>query len=338
MKLNTKKDFYLLMFSAIPSAALKAVIETGLLWQLARQPLSAMEIAQWLMIPGKRCYYWLQLLSTMGILENGPNGYRPSSLAREVILDTHSKESWQHLVLDDRERCSGINDLSLFISDPGSIWTAQGLPEPKNYVEKMRTNPERAREFTRMLYEVHQDLANQIAELLDLSDVKRMMDLGGGSGVVSMALLRKYPALTSTVVDIENVCIAGREIAAEEGLSDRISYHVADFATGEFPNSFDLILQCDVGVHNMDLYLKLFGSLKPGGRLVFVEHFSPVENYAPTTRVAWTFVDSLQDPNFSFPTISQITADLSQVGFHVSPEPKTIENGLYLLQANKSLS
>ncbi len=74
------------------------------------------------------------------------------------------------------------------------------------------------------------------------------MDLGGGSGVVSMALLRKYPALTSTVVDIENVCVAGRQIAEEEGLSDRISYHPADFAGGEFPAGYDLVPQCDVGV------------------------------------------------------------------------------------------
>ncbi len=335
MKLQTKNDVYLVMYATIPSAVLKAAIETGLLWQLAEKPLSASDIAQSLKIPGKRCYYWLQTLSSMGILENGSEGYKPSSLAREVILETYSKESWQHLSFDDRERCSGINDLSLFISEPGSIWTAQGLHEPQNYVEKMRSSPERAREFTRMLFEVHQNLAEKIAEQLDLSEVKRMMDLGGGSGVVSMALLRKYPELTSTVVDIENVCIAGREITAEVGLSDRISYHVADFDTGEFPTGFDLVLQCDVAVYRLDLCMKIYQSLRSGGRLIYVDHFSPSENYAPTTRVNWTFVDSLRDPNFGFPTIRQVTADLVQAGFYISPEPKIMENGLYILQANK---
>jgi hypothetical protein len=48
--------------------------------------------------------------------------------------------------------------------------------------------------------------------------------LGGGSGVVSLALLRQHPHLTSTAVGIENVCIAGREFAQENSLSDRITY------------------------------------------------------------------------------------------------------------------
>jgi len=335
MKLKTKDDVYLLLYSAIPSAALKAVIETGLLWQLAKQPMGAEEIAQSLKIPKKRCCYWLQLLTTLGILENGVNGYSPSSLACETFMDTYSMESWQHLAIDDRERSSGINDLPLYICEPGSIWTAQGLSEPINYVEKMRSSPDRAREFTYMLFEVHQNLADKVADQLDLNDINRMMDLGGGSGVVSMALLRKYPQLTSTVVDIENVCRVGREIAQEQGLSDRISYHVADFATGDFPTDLDLILQCDVAVYDKDLFRKLYQSLKASGRLIFVDHFSPSDDYAPNTRVAWTFVDSLQDPNFGYPTIDQVTSDLIHTGFYISPEPKTMENGLYILQANK---
>jgi predicted TPR repeat methyltransferase len=99
-----------------------------------------------------------------------------------------------------------------------------------------------------MLFEVHQSLANDIAELIDMTDVGLLMDLGGGSGVVSMALLHKHPTLTATVVDIENVCVAGREIAREQGLSDRITYHAVKFEHGEFPTGFELVLQCDLGV------------------------------------------------------------------------------------------
>jgi cyclopropane fatty-acyl-phospholipid synthase-like methyltransferase len=197
----------------------------------------------------------------------------------------------------------------------------------------MKENPARAREFTRMLFEVHQHLANQIAELLDLNGVQRMMDLGGGSGVVSMALLRKYPALTSTVVDIENVCTVGRQIAAEQDLSGRISYHPADFVSDEFPKGFDLILQCDVGIFGLALFQKLHASLKPSGRLVFVEHLSPDKSSAPVTRLDWTFRDSLRDPNFGFPTLTQVIAQLTQAGFKVSPGHQTLGAGWSILQA-----
>jgi len=96
-----------------------------------------------------------------------------------------------------------------------------------------------------------------------------MMDLGGNSGVVSMALLQKYPTLTSTVVDIKNVCTAGQAIAEEQGFSNRITYHPADFETDEFPTGFDLVLHCDLGEYSNELLQKLHRSLKPGGQFIF---------------------------------------------------------------------
>ncbi len=335
-KLITNEDVYSLLHAATASAALGAAIKTGLLWMLAERPMKGEEVARALNIPGKRGHYWLQYLQSFGILETVPQGYIPSSVVRSAILDTLSRESWQHLVIDEHEKDACVHGLPQLISEPGSLWTIQGLEEPKDYVDRMRASPERAREFTRMLFEVHQNLAKQIAELLDLTGGERMMDLGGNSGVISMALLRKYPAVTSTVVDIENVCIAGREIAEEKGFSDRITYHPVEFAVDEFPPGFDLVLQCDVAVYSVELIQKLYRSLKPGGRLILVDHFSPSENLAPTTRVEWTFLDSLHDPNFSFPTLDEFKTQLAQVGFDVSDEHQTISNGMIVLQAMKS--
>ena len=190
-----------------------------------------------------------------------------------------------------------------------------------------------------MLFEVHQPLAQAVSELLggllDMTGVRRVMDVGGGSGVVSMALLRKYPALEATVVDIENVCIAGREIAAEQGLADRIRYHPAEFARDEFPTGFDLVVKCDVSVFGVWLYEKLWHALKPGGRLVFVEHVSPTEHSAPATRLEWTFLDSLDDPDFSIPTRPQIESMLAEAGFQPMPGQHTFGTGWVVFQARK---
>lgn len=334
-KLNTKEDVYRLIYGATASAALGTAIETGLLWMLAEKPMDGAGVVEALAIPGKRGYYWLQLLENIGILENGPDGYTPSSLAREAILEVRSEEGWRHLALDERERLPGVSNLALYIREPGSIRAVQGLPAPVDYVEKMRNSPARAREFTRMLFEVHQPLAKAVADLLDLTDVQRLMDLGGNSGVISMALLRKYPTLHATVVDIENVCIAGREIAAEEGMAERISYHPAEFARDEFPNGFDMVLKCDVSVFGVWLYEKLWKALKPGGRIAFVEHLSPSEYSAPPTRLEWSFIDSLDDPNFSMPTLAQVQSMLTQAGFQVLPGQHTFGTGWVVFQARK---
>jgi 2-hydroxy-4-(methylsulfanyl)butanoate S-methyltransferase len=333
--LSTKEEVLALLNAPVASGALGAAITTGILWMLAEKPMTGEEVAQILNIPGKRGYYWLQYLQSFGILEIVPQGYIPSPVVHAAILDTYSRESWRHLVIDELEKDACVHGLTQLISAPGSLWTIQGLEEPKNYVDRMRASPERAREFTRMLFEVHQNLANKIADLLDLTGVERMMDLGGGSGVVSMALLRKYPGLTSTVVDIEHVCVAGREIADEEGFSERITYYSADFVNDELPSGFDLALQCDVGEYSAELLRKLHWSLKPGGRLIFVDHFSPAENLAPLTRLEWTFLDSLHDPNFSLPTMDEFIAQLAQAGFDVSDELQALGNGLNVLQSWK---
>jgi len=333
--LTTNEDVYALLHAPAASAALGAAISTGLLWRLAEKPMTGDEVTYALNIPGKRGHYWLQYLQSFGILETVPQGYVPSSLARSAILNTNSRESWQHLVIDEQEKDGCVHSLPQFISEPGSLWTIQGLEEPIDYVDKMRANPERAREFTRMLFEVHQDLANQIAELLDLRGVERMLDVGGNSGVVSMALLRKYPVLTSTIVDIENVCIAGHDIADEQGFSDRITYYPADFENDEFPTGFDLVLHCDVGVYGNGLLQKLHRSLKPGGQLIFVGHLSPAENLAPTTRIEWIFLASLHDPYYGYPTLDGFKSQLKQSGFDVSDKHQTFNNGWVVLQARK---
>jgi cyclopropane fatty-acyl-phospholipid synthase-like methyltransferase len=334
-KLNTSDEINMLLHAPAASAALGAAITTGLLWMLTERPMTGEEVVQALNIPGKRGHYWLQYLQSFGILETVQQGYITSSAVQTAILDTYSRESWQHLVIDEQEKDACVHGLPRLIGAPGSLWSIQGFVEPENYVDRMRASPERAREFTRMLFEVHQNLANLVAELLDLTGVEHMMDLGGNSGVISMALLQKYPTLKSTIVDIENVCAAGREIVAEQGFSDRITYFPAEFVDDEFPSGFDLVLQCDVAVYGDDLLKKLNQSLKPGGQLIFIDHFSPAENLAPPTRIEWTFLDSLHDPDFRFPTIDEFKHQLVKAGFEVSHEHQTLGKGMVVLQAWK---
>lgn len=337
-KLTTPDDVRDLLTATSAAAALGAAIETGLLWRLADKPLNEAEAAQAVGIPLKRCGYWLQYLHFLGILEWTAQGYAPAAITRQAILDRWGQESWRHLALDERERSASVLNLGEMIRTPGSISRAQGLPIPKNYVEKMRDNPARAREFTRMLYEVHQRLANELAEFLDLSGVRSLMDVGGNSGVVSLALLQKYPDLTATVVDIETVCAAGREIAKESSVADRITYRAADLLRDDLPQGFDLALKCDVFVFEQELFDKLWASLNEGGRLVLVDHFSPAENIAPLALLEWAFLDSLEDPDYSVPTIPQVQAKLTRAGFTLLPGAHTLSDRRIVIQAQKGTS
>lgn len=335
-KLTTSEGVNELLHAPASSAALGAAIESGLLWLLAGTPMDEVSVARKLGIPQRRCQYWLQMLECLGILKKDRLGYQPSSLAYESILNTRSQESWQHLALDERERGVGVHQLALYISEPGSIYAAQGLTSPRDYVTKMRADPQRARDFTRTLYELHRYLGTAMVELLDMNGVHSMLDVGGGSGVVSLALLHEYPELTATVLDIENVCIAGREIAAENGLSDRIRYLPLDFTQQELPDGVDLVLKCDCYIFGEALFHRIWNALNPGGRLVLIDRFSPTETTASLLSLEWLFLDSLENPDAHILTLEQVKEQLTRTGFELMDNDISLPYERVLIQARKS--
>ncbi|UCD37862.1 MAG: hypothetical protein JSW54_13745 [Fidelibacterota bacterium] len=305
-----------LLDAYLASSAVCAAMELGLFWHLDREILSGKKIAGLLMLPIKRCQYWLQYLCKLGLLEQVPNGFSLSAKAQSAILDSYSQETWMLLAKESIEQFPVFQFLSSHFRDQGSLWEAAGL-DPPMYVERMSEDPVRARQFTRMLYELHQPLAQEIANLLDMSQINKLMDLGGGSGVVSMTLLRRYLHLSALVVDIPNVCSAGRELAAENSLEDRLIFHPADFTHDELPSGFDMVLECDVGIYNEELFNKVRGSLNPSGRYVIIDQFAPAKGVAPFSRLSWALQSSIRDPDFSYPTSQEIVSMLEKSGYHL---------------------
>ena len=153
--------------------------------------------------------------------------------------------------------------------------------------------------------------------MLDLRGVKSLLDLGGGSGVVSFALLRKQHDLTSVVVDVENVCQAGREIASENKLEKRIAYLAADFLQDDLPTGFDMVMLCDVGSFSEILFRGIYDVLNLKGHLVIVDKFAPSRTSAPPSRLSSAFLDSLAYPaqSIDFTTTEVVQTRLQQAGF-----------------------
>ena len=137
---------------------------------------------------------------------------------------------------------------------------------------------------------------------------------------MSLALLRRFPHLSAVVVDIPNVCAAGREIAAENSMEDRITYLAADYVRDELPSGFGLVLECDLGPYDKALFGKTRGALNPGGRLVIVAQPAATEGVAPPSWLHRAFLASLENPGFSLLTVAQIRSRLKQAGFQLLSE------------------
>ncbi len=314
MKPTTTDQVLDLLDASFTSAALAAALELGLFWLIDRQPLSSEAIAAKFRIPHGRCRYWLQMLEKAGLVEQTADGYCPSPSARTTIIDAYEPASWGHLATETRGLNNWLRDLAAHLRHPGSAREALGLNR-RDYLAEMTDDPELALRFTRMLRDFHLPMAGELAPMLNMDGVTRMMDLGGGSGIFSLAMLRRYPQLTSVVVDIPTVCRVARELAGDGEETGRISWHEADFLDEQLPPGFDLVLECDVDVYGAELMRNVRSALNPGGRYVIVDQLAPAAGVAPPTRVHWALQHSLDDPDYAFPTADELEEQLQTAGF-----------------------
>jgi predicted O-methyltransferase YrrM len=319
----TRDEILELLDRPLESAAVGAALELGLFWQLQTQARSAAVIGDGYGIPHGRCEAWLAVLVGAGLVEASSAGYRPTAAARAAILDTHSRETWRMLAQEARERLAKVRDL------PAGLKAAPPARPPRvdEYVLAMAEDPDRARRFTRMLFELHQGLADQVAASLDLAGVRRLMDLGGGSGVVAMALARRWPDLSITVLDIANVCNAGRELVETAKLADRVFFRPADFLRDDLPAGFDTALECDVGAYSRELFERIRTALAPGGRFIVVDRLAHPDAADPS-RAAWAMVRTLADPSWQTPTLEGTRELMEQAGFvDIGEHPLPAESG-----------
>jgi SAM-dependent methyltransferase len=84
--------------------------------------------------------------------------------------------------------------------------------------------------------------AKEIAAVLDLSQTRNVLDIGGGSGAFTFEFIRQYPAIRGTIFDLPNVTPITRKYITREGFSDSVSTIAGDYMKDDFGNDYDLIL------------------------------------------------------------------------------------------------
>ena len=115
-----------------------------------------------------------------------------------------------------------------------------------------------------------------LAETIAFDGVTRVMDVGGGSGAVSIALCRANPSLQAVVVDREEVLVKTREHIERAGLSDRISTRNANVFTDTLPDDCDAAVIASM-LHDFsveraaEILSRVAASLPSGGTLVVME-------------------------------------------------------------------
>jgi cyclopropane fatty-acyl-phospholipid synthase-like methyltransferase len=158
-----------------------------------------------------------------------------------------------------------------------SIRTGQ---PPVNLYEWIEQQPDVSRDFQTWMIAIARLTSDEIVRKIKLPpDARRLLDVGGGHGMYSIALCQRHPALTATVFDSPQVLRVARTSIAAAHLDERIAVQPGNFWQDDLGSGYDIAFVFNI-VHgftpeqNTALLGNVARALHPGGTVVIQEQLA----------------------------------------------------------------
>lgn len=181
-----------------------------------------------------------------------------------------------------------------------------------------------------------------LAREADLTGVTRILDVGGGSGAVSIELCRAHPTLTAVVADMPAVVERTAGHVAAAAMDDRIGTWGGDFFTDPLPAGIDAAVMSQL-LHDFrpDRCRALLGRVAdalPGGAPVMLLEIMPDEaRTSPVNAVAFAVAMIIYTEGGDAHTEAHYRAWLKEAGFQgISTRPTGGRMVTTLIEARKA--
>jgi hypothetical protein len=269
-------------FALQGSAAILAAHQLKLFELLGECPQSLAEVCAALKIAARPAEALLSIAAAAGFVELREGRYRLTPVAEDYLLEsspTYFGSHWKNIITDFES-----------IYTTSSIVKAAQTDSPQAYgggdwTKSHEEQADLARNFTCAMHSCSMGPALAWPAKLDLSSNRQMLDIGGGSGAHCIGAVLRWPKLKATVFDMAPVCEVAGEIAARQGLADRIGTHAGNLWESNF-------LDADLHFYSMIyhdwppdkcrfLTEKSYASLPSGGRIVIHEMLFNDERTGP---------------------------------------------------------
>lgn len=269
-----------LQLAGLGADALQVALECALFDHLGA-PVSAPALADTLELDAASTGYLLELLWSLGLLERDsqqPPRYHNLPLA-DLYLRAEANAYcgdallFRHRVM--RQTGAQLGD-----------YLRNGVPRPPMASAAMaKAWADAARlQIAQEQRAVTRDVACALVESLpEVHHLERLLDLGGGPGLVAIALAERLPALEGVVFEYPLAAEVARENIAAAGLAQRLKAIGGDLNDDDFGSGYDLIWCSSVlhFVHDLpDTLHRLFAALRPGGVLLCCQAEVPDERQA----------------------------------------------------------
>ena len=155
---------------------------------------------------------------------------------------------------------------------------------------------------------------------VDLSNRKKIMDLGGGSGAYSIVAVQRNPGLTAVVFDLPPVVEVTREFIAKHGVTEQVSTQGGDFTKDDFPEGCDVaIMASNLPQYSREIIQsvvsKAFRSLEPGGEMHLIGEMLDDDRAGPVDAAIWGLYEVFANSTGMAHTRTECVSYFERAGF-----------------------
>ena len=258
-------------------------LQLALEWRLfdtLRDFLEPRQVAVALELDEANTGYFLELLWSMDLLDRAshPLRYRNGALAAQYLCSDASQYCgdallFRHTVM--RQTGQQLAELLRKGSTPP--------PPASDAIRRGWANAARL-QIAQEQRAVTAGVACSLLETLpEYTRLERILDLGGGPGLVAIALARRLPTLGGTVFEFPEAAAVAANNIAEAGLGARLNAVGGDLNQDDPGSDYDLIW-CSSVLHFVSdlpqVLQRLHQALRPGGLLVCCQAEVPAEAHA----------------------------------------------------------
>lgn len=133
-------------------------------------------------------------------------------------------------------------------------------------------NPEWTRNFISAMDRNARERAPVLVKELGGQQVRRVLDLGGGSAIYSIAFAKAFPDVQCDILDLPAVVTLTKQYISQAGASGQVKVRAGSMLTDDYGSGFDLIMLnaiCHMfsEAQNREIFRRALKALGPKGRL-----------------------------------------------------------------------
>jgi len=277
--------------SAYRMPSLAIADELGLFEALDAQPDDAPGLGGRLEVDAEALKALLPMLAALGFLSVRLGRYRPTPVARTYLLKA-SPLYWGHAFSLHRQGAF-IDGFRRALKGRKAPRASGGGRTPGEAWEAGQVPLEMARSVAAFMNSHSVPAAAGVARYGDFAGVRRLLDVGGGSGCFSIALAQAFADMRCTVMELPAMCEVAQRYIAAGAVSDRVDTVSVDMFRSAWPEGYDAIFFSNI-FHDWDLATNAqlsgsaFAALAPGGRIYLHEMLIADDGSGPLEPAAFS--------------------------------------------------